>query len=89
MALNSDNPSLLALISTWDLVSIEIFYIVSCYKPMQYKLDKFKQDRSLMNWNAEWKKAEALDCVVSYIIKHEKFSPGSVYVVKEKTIKNT
>ena len=89
MALNSDNPSLLALISTWDLVSIEIFYIVSCYKPMQYTSDKFKQDRSLMNWNEEWKKAEALDCVVSYIIKQEKFSPGSVYVVKEKTIKNT
>ena len=83
MALNSDNPSLLTLISTGDLATNKIFYHASCYKSMQYKLDKFKHDKSLTDWNAEWKKAEALDRVVSYIIKHKEFNPGSIYVVKD------
>ena len=76
MALDSDNPSLLALISTENLVANKIFYHSSCYKSMQYKSDKVKRDKSSTDWNAKWKKAEALDLVVSYIIEHE------VYVVK-------
>ena len=36
-----------------------------------------------MDWNAEWKKAEVLVCVVSYIIEYEEFNPGSVYIVKD------
>ena len=83
MALNSDNPSLLALISTGDLAANEIFYHASCYKSMQYKSDKFKHNKSSTDWNAEWKKAEALDRVVSYIIEQKEFNPGSVYVVKD------
>ena len=83
MALNSANPSLLALISTGDLAANKIFYHASCYKSMQYKSDKFKCDKSSTDWNAEWKKAEELDRVVSYIIEHEEFNPGSVYVVKD------
>ena len=82
MALNSDNPSLLALISTGDLVANEIFYHSSCYKSMQYKSDKVKRDKSSTDWSVDWKKAEALDLVVSYIIEHEEFNPSSVYVVK-------
>ena len=65
------------------LATNKIFYHASCYKSMQYKLDKFKQDKSLTDWNAEWKKAEALDRVVSYIIKHKEFNPSSIYVVKD------
>ena len=34
MALNSDNPSLLSLISTKDLAANKIFYHASCYKSM-------------------------------------------------------
>ena len=83
MALNSDNPSLLALISTVDLAANEIFYHASCYKSMQYKSDKFKRDKNSTDWNAEWKKAKALDRVVSYLIEHEEFNPYSVYVVKD------
>ena len=78
MALNSDNPSLLALISTVDLAANEILYHVSCYKAMQYKSDKFKRDKNSTDWNAEWKKAEALDRAVSYLIEHEEFNPDSV-----------
>ena len=84
MALNSDNLNILALISTVDLAANEIFYHTSCYKSMQYKSDKFKRDKSLTDQNAEWKKIEALDRVVlSHIIEHEEFNPGSVYVVKD------
>ena len=71
MALNSDNASLLALISTGDLAANKIFYHASCYKSMQYKSDKFKHDKSSMDWNVEWKQAEVLERVVSYIIKHK------------------
>ena len=83
MVLNSENPSLLSTISTGYLVANEIFYHASCYKLMQYKSDKFKHDKSLTDWNVEWKKANALDRLVSYIIEHEEFNPGSVYVVKD------
>ena len=82
MALNSDSPSLLALISTGALAASGILYHSPCYKSMQYKSDKFKRDKSSTDWNAEWKKMEALDHVVSYIIEHDKCNPGSVYVVK-------
>ena len=53
MALNSDNPRLLALISTGDSVANKIFYQTSCYKSMQYNSDKFKQDKSSTDWNVE------------------------------------
>ena len=56
----------------------KIIYHVSCYKSKLYKSDKFKHIKSLTDWNAEWKKAEALDHVVSYIIKHKELNPGSV-----------
>ena len=82
MALNSDSPSLLALISTGDLAASGIFYHSPCYKSMQYKSDKFKRDKNSTDWNADWKKAEVLDHLVSYIIEHDKYNPGSVYVVK-------
>ena len=59
MALNSDNPNLLALIFTEDLAAKEIFYHASCYKSMQYKWNKSKRDRSSTDWKAEQKKAEA------------------------------
>ena len=47
---------------------------------MQYGL---KHDRSSTDSNAEWKKVEALDCKVSYIIEHDEFNLGSAYVVKD------
>ena len=50
---------------------------------MQYKSDKFKRNKSSTDWNAEWKKAQALDRVVSYTVEHEEFNPGSVYVAKD------
>ena len=37
----------------------------------------------------EWKKANALDRVVSYIIEHEEFNRGSVYIVKDINQKYT
>ena len=79
-----DSPSLLSLISTGNLVAHEIFYHASCYSSMQYKSGKAKHDRS----STECKKAEALDRVVSYIIEHEEFNPGPLYVVKD-IIKST
>ena len=48
----------------------------------KYKSDKLKRDRSSTNWNGERKKSEALDRVVSHIIEHKEFNPGSVYLVK-------
>ena len=89
MVLNSDNPSLLSTISTGYLVANEIFYHASCYKSVQHKSDKFKHDKSLTDWNLEWKKADALDRVVSYIIEHEEFNRGSVYIVKDINQKYT
>ena len=41
-----------------------------------------KRDRSSTNWNGERKKSEALDRVISHIIEHKEFNPGSVYLVK-------
>ena len=41
-----------------------------------------KRDRSTTNWNGERKKSEALDRVISHIIEHKEFNPGSVYLVK-------
>ena len=55
MALNYDNPSLLALISTGDLASNEIFYHAPCYESMQNESDKFKHNKSSTDWYAEWK----------------------------------
>ena len=81
--MNSENTSLLTLISTVDLGANEIFYHVSCYESIEYKSDKFKRERSSTEWNAEWKKAEALDRAVSYIIEHKEFNPGSLYVVED------
>ena len=78
MALNSENASLLALIPTGDLAANKIIYHVSYYKSRQYKSDKFKHIKSSTDWNAEWKKAEALDHIVSYIIEHKELNPGSV-----------
>ena len=49
---------------------------------MQYTSDKLKRDRSSTDWNAECKKAIALVRVLSYIIEHEEFNPGFVYVAK-------
>ena len=85
--MNSNNPSLLALISTGDLAA-EIFYNASCYKPMQSKSDKFKRDKSFTGWNAEWKKVEALDSVESYIIE-QKNSILVPYTLLKTLIKNT
>ena len=50
---DSDNPRLLALISTGDSVANKIFYQTSCYKSMQYNSDRFKQDKSSTDWNVE------------------------------------
>ena len=77
MALNSDKTSLLAQIFKGHLTANEIFYHASCYKSMQYKSDRYKRDKSSTYWNAKWKKGEALDPVVSYIIEHKELNPGS------------
>ena len=55
--------SLLALISIGDLAANKIFHHASCYKSVQYKLDKLKCDRSSTDKKKELKKTEALDHV--------------------------
>ena len=49
MTLNCVNPSLVAVISTGNLATNEIFHHASCYKSMQYKSDKFKRDKARRN----------------------------------------
>ena len=83
MALNFDSLSLLALISTSDLVANEIFYHTSCYKLMQFKSDKLKRDKSSTDWNSEWKKTKALVYVLSYIVEQEESNPSFECVFKD------
>ena len=85
MTLNFNYSSLLALISTGDLTANKIFHHTSSCKSVQQKLNKLN---AMTDQKKELKKAKALGCVVSYIMKHKEFNPGSAYVPKQNIYMN-
>ena len=79
MAFETGNIQLQSLLSSGDLKTSEIFYHLECY------LDKFHEDRARSSdaTEVQWKKAEAFEEVLNYVLESEKIDPGSSFTVKE------
>ena len=82
MALKVGNESLLSLLSNGDVASNELYYHGNCNISMWNECIRIDQanDKEMENI---WKKAQAFDNVVNYVIEKEAVDPGSVFTVKK------
>ena len=83
VAITVGNDSLLSLLSSGDLASNEMYYHTSCYKDMINKYNAINRKVNQNDEEQKWKKAQAFDQIINYIMEKENSEPGSVFFVQD------
>lgn len=83
MALKVGNNILLNHLSSGDASSNELFYHAQCNNDLYNKCIKIDKENSSYNIESKWRRAQAFESIVSYVIEQETIEPGSTFVVKD------
>ena len=84
MALKVGNDTMLIHLSVGgDASSNELYYHAQCNKDLWNECIKIDKEQSSHAIETKWRRAQAFDSIVSYVLEQETVTPGSTFVVKE------
>ena len=83
MALKVGNETLLKHLSTGDASSNELFYHSQCNKDLYNQCIKIDKENSSRDIETKWRRAQAFESIVSFLLEQEAVEPGSTFGVKD------
>ena len=83
MALKVGNETLLNHLSTGDASSNELYYHAECNKSFWNQCIKIDKENSSHDIEMKWRRAQAYESIVSFVLEQEAIEPGSTFVVKD------
>ena len=83
MALKVGNEALLNLLSTGDASSNELYYLAQCNNDLRNQCIKIDKESSSRNIETKWRRAQAFESIVSFVLEQETVEPATTFVVKD------
>ena len=84
MALKVGNDAMLVHLSAGgDASSNELYYHAQCNMNLWNQCIKIDKEQSSHAIEMKWRRAQAFDSIVSYVLEQETVDPGSTFVVKD------
>ena len=88
MALKVGNEALLILLSTGDASSSKLYYHTKCNNDLWNQCIKIDEESSSLNIETKWRRAQAFESSVSFVLEQETVEPGITFVVKDLDVEN-
>ena len=83
MELKVCNEALLNLLSTRDASSSELYYQAQCNNDLWNQRIKIDKESSSRNIETKWRRAQAFESIVGFVLEQETVEPGTNFVVKD------
>ena len=83
IALKVGNEALLNHLSTGDASSNELYYHAKCLKSLWKQCFKIDKENNSYDVEMKWRRVQAYESSVSFVLEQEAIEPGSTFVVKD------
>ena len=83
MALKAGNETLLKHLSSGDASSNELYYHAECNNALWNQCIKIDKENSSENIEMKWRRAQAYESIISFMLEQEAIEPGSTFVVMD------
>ena len=77
------NEALLNLLITGDASSNELYYHAKCNNDLWKQCIKIDKEGSSRNIRTKWRRAQAFESTVNFVLDQETVEPGTTFVVKD------